>query len=93
MFGPVTQSGLRRSLKALREPDALEELALNGVPAVWWQSIGTLLALIDDLDRQITPLEKELRPHARQDPRVGLLMTIPGSPSCSGSRSHARSAA
>jgi hypothetical protein len=31
---------------------------------VWRQSIATLLALIDDLDQQIGPLERELRPHA-----------------------------
>jgi transposase len=78
IFGLLTQWGLRRSLKALRQPGALEGLASSGVPAVWCQSISTLLALIDDLDRQIGPLEAELRPHARQDPRVKLLMTIPG---------------
>ena len=78
MFGLLRHWGLRRSLNALREPDALEDLAVNGVPAVWRQSISTLLALIEDLDRQIKPLERELRPHARQDPRVQLLITIPG---------------
>jgi hypothetical protein len=64
IFGLLTQWGIRRSLKALREPDALEKLAACGVPAVWRQSIATLLALIDDLDQQIGPLERELRPHA-----------------------------
>jgi transposase len=78
IFGLLTQWGLRRSLKALRGPDALEDLAENGVPEVWRQSILTLLALIDDLDRRIEPLERELRPYARKDPRVKLLMTIPG---------------
>lgn len=67
IFGLLTQWGIRRSLKALREPDALEKLAAFGVPAVWRQSIATLLALIDDLDGQIKPLERELRPHARKD--------------------------
>jgi transposase len=37
-----------------------------------------LLGVIDDLDRQLAPLERELRPAARCDPRVQLLMTIPG---------------
>lgn len=78
IFGLLTQWGLRRSLTVLRRPGALEELADNGVPAVWRQSIGTLLGLIENLDRQIAPLEKELRAHARQEPRVRLLMTIPG---------------
>lgn len=48
------------------------------MPAVWQQSIVTLLGVIDDLDTQLAPLEQELRPHARRDPRVQLLMTIPG---------------
>ena len=48
------------------------------MPAVWRQSIVTLLGVIDDLDAQLAPLEQELRPHARKDPRVQLLMTIPG---------------
>jgi transposase len=78
IFGLLTQWGMRRSLKVLRAPDALEELAKEGVPAVWRQSISTLLCLIDDLDRQIAPLEKDLRAHARDDGRVKLLMTIPG---------------
>jgi Transposase IS116/IS110/IS902 family len=69
--------GLRRGLAALRKPAALDELAKRGVPQVWQQSISTLLGVIDDLDAQIAPLERELRPHARADPRVALLMTIP----------------
>jgi transposase len=77
-LGLLTQWGLRRSLTALRKPDALEELAAHGVPAVWRQSIATLLGVIDDLDRQLAPLERELRPLARADERVQLLMSIPG---------------
>jgi transposase len=38
----------------------------------------TLLGIIDDLDPQLRPLEQELRPHPRKDPRVVLLMSIPG---------------
>lgn len=77
-FGLLTQWGLRRNLTALRKPDAIQELAELGVPPTWLQSLETLLGVIDDLDAQLLPLEQELRPHARQDPRVRLLMTIPG---------------
>ena len=69
---------MRRNLTALRKPDAIDELAAHGVPAVWLQSITTLLAVIDDLDRQLGVLERELRPVARADERVKLLMSIPG---------------
>jgi transposase len=77
-FGLLTQWGLRRNLTALRKPGAIDELAEHGVPPIWQQSITTLLGVIDDLDTQIAPLERELRPHARADPRVKLLATIPG---------------
>ena len=53
MFGLLTQWGLRRNLTALRKPGAIDELAEHGVPAVWIQSIVTLLGVVDDLDRQI----------------------------------------
>ena len=66
-FGVLTQWGLRRNLTALRKPDAIDELAAHGVPAVWLVSITTLLAVIDDLDRQLGVLERELRPVARAD--------------------------
>ena len=46
--------------------------------AVWRQSIATLLGVIDDIDCQLAPLERELRPLARSDERVRLLMTIHG---------------
>ena len=52
-FGLLTQWGLRRGLTALRKPSAIEELAELGVPAVWRQSIVTLLGVIDDLDTQL----------------------------------------
>ena len=77
-FGLQTQWGLRRNLTALRRPGALDELAEHGVPDVWRHSIATLLGVIDDLDRQLAPLERELRPLARSDERAKLLMTIPG---------------
>lgn len=77
-FGLLTQWGLRRNLTALRKPDAIDQLSKHGVPAVWRQSIVTLLGVIDDLDGQLAPLERELRPLARADERAQLLMTIPG---------------
>ena len=77
-FGLLTQWGLRRNLTALRKPGALDELAERGVPEVWRHSLATLLAVIDDLDRQLSPLERELRPLARADERARLLMSIPG---------------
>ena len=77
-FGLQTQWGLRRNLTTLRKPGALDELAEHGVPEVWRHSIATLLAVIDDLDRQLAPLERELRPLARSDERARLLMSIPG---------------
>ena len=70
--------GLRRNLTALRQPGALDELADRGVPEVWRDSLAVLLSVIDDLDRQLAPLERELRPLARNDERAKLLMTIPG---------------
>jgi transposase len=78
MFGLLTQWGLRGSLTTLRKPEALERLSERGVPAVWIQSIATLLEVVDDLDRQIAQIELELRPIARTDPRARLLTTIPG---------------
>jgi transposase len=77
-FGLLTQWGLRRNLTALRKHDAISELAEHGVPPVWLQSITTLLAVIEDLDRQLAVLDGELRPVARADDRVKLLITIPG---------------
>lgn len=77
-FGLLTQWGLRRSVTVLRAPGVVDELAEHGVPQVWRDSLTVLLSVIDDLDRQIAPLERELRPLARADERARLLMTIPG---------------
>ena len=56
----------------------MELLCRRGVPAVWRRSIAELLGLIGDLERRIAPLEAELAPLAREDPRAQLLATIPG---------------
>jgi transposase len=78
IFGLLTQWGLRFSLRRLREPDAMELLEARGVPEVWRRSIAEALAVIELLDARIAPLDHELRPLARADPRVVLLNTIPG---------------
>lgn len=70
MFGLLGQWGLRGSLRTLRQPGALQRPSERGVPAVWIQSVRTLLEVIDDLERQITTIEIELRPIARTDPRT-----------------------
>ena len=49
-----------------------------GVPEVWRRSVGECLALIDFLDARLEPLDAELRPFAKADPRAVLLDTIPG---------------
>jgi transposase len=70
--------GVARQPQHAGKPDALERLSERGVPAGWIQSVRTLLEVVDDLDRQITQIELELRPIARTDPRARLLATIPG---------------
>ena len=77
-FGLQTQWGLRISLRRLRGPDAMTLLERQGMPAVWRRSIAEALDVIDLLDARITPIDHELRPLARADPRVILLDTIPG---------------
>lgn len=77
-FGLLTQWGLRIALERLREPQAPELLERHGMPAVWRRSIEEALAVIDLLDARIDPLERELWPLARADPRALLLQTIPG---------------
>lgn len=77
-FGLMTQWGLRTGITSLRKPGAIERLAEHGVPGTWRRSVAVLVEVIDDLDRQLAPIEAELRPLARADERVKLLMTIPG---------------
>jgi transposase len=78
VHGLLTQWGLKLSTTRLRQPDALELLEARGMPEVWRRSVAEALAVIDLLDERLAPLEAELGPLARADPRVALLETIPG---------------
>ena len=78
IFGLLTQFGLKIPLARLRKGDGLELLERRGVPAVWRASIAEHLHLIDELDRRIDPIDRELAPLAGADPRAQLLATIPG---------------
>src|SRR3984885_2655424 len=44
-FGLLSQCGLPHNLTALRKSGAIQELAEHGVPAVWCQSIVTLIGV------------------------------------------------
>jgi len=76
--GLLSQFGFTLAFKRLREPDEDELLVRRGVPEVWRHSIAEAVAVVDALDERLLPLEKELRPLARADRRVQLLVTIPG---------------
>jgi transposase len=78
IFGLLTQFGLRVSHARLRKPDAIGLLESRGVPEVWRASIAELLELIEELDRRIIPIDRELGPFARCDRRARLLATMPG---------------
>jgi transposase len=78
IFGLLTQFGLRVSYGRLRKPDGIELLQRRGVPAVWRASIAELLELAEEMDRRIDPIDRELRPLAREDERARLLRTMPG---------------
>ena len=78
IHGVLSQWGIKLSRATLREPGALELLEARGVPEVWRRSVSEALAVIDWVDGRLAPLERELAPLARTDPRVELLRTIPG---------------
>src|SRR6266545_3116325 len=78
IFGLLTQWGVRIKLTRLRQPDGLELLERRGVPEVWRRSVAEALGVIDELDRRVEPLDRELAPLADADRRVALLETIPG---------------
>jgi transposase len=78
IHGVLTQWGLKLPASRVRQPDGLALLEARGMPEVWRRSVAEALAVIDWLDGRLAPLERELRPLARADPRVALLETIPG---------------
>jgi len=76
--GVMSQFGVKLAFNRLRQPDRDELLTQLGVPDVWRRSIAEAVAVVSALDERLIPLEQELRPIARADPRVQLLVTIPG---------------
>jgi len=76
--GVLSQFGVTLAFKRLRGPDAEALLIERGIPEVWRRSIAEAVAVVTMLDARLIPLEKELRPLARADARVRLLVTIPG---------------
>jgi transposase len=48
------------------------------VPEPWRSHVATAVGLIDDLDREITAIDGELRTAALEHPYVSLLRTVPG---------------
>ena len=76
--GVLSQFGVTLAFKRLREPEAEQLLIERGIPDVWRRSIAEAVAVVAMLDLRLMPLEQELRPLARADPRVALLVTIPG---------------
>jgi transposase len=78
VFGVLSQWGLRIPLRVLRSGDPMTVLERRGLPQVWRRSVAEALAVVDMLDARIAALEAELRPLAHADPRVLLLVTIPG---------------
>ena len=76
--GVLSQFGVTLAFDRLRQPDRDELLVGRGVPEVWRRSVAEAVAIVCELDQRLQPLELELRPLARADPRVQLLVTIPG---------------
>jgi hypothetical protein len=76
--GVLIQFGVKLAFSRLRQSDREELLIERGVPEVWRRSIAEAVAVVRALDDRLVPLEQELRPIARSDPRVQLLVMIPG---------------
>jgi transposase len=53
----------------------LEHMAL---PAAWQASLAVSVEMIDQLDRQLADIDRQLQRAAAGDPRIALLRTIPG---------------
>ena len=62
-------------LFGVRGRELLERLE---VPEPWRSHVRTAVALIDDLDREITAIDGELRTAGAEHPYVSLLKTVPG---------------
>ena len=62
-------------LFGVRGRELLERLE---VPEPWRSHVRTAVALIDDLDREITAIDQGLRRIAAEHPYVALLTTVPG---------------
>ena len=56
-----------------------ELLGRLDVPQPWRATVDASLHLIDDLDRQIDTINKQLRASGAGHPSVPLLLTVPGS--------------
>ena len=76
--GVLSQFGVKLAFDRLRQPDRDELLIQRGVPDVWRHSITEAVGIVGEFDQRLIPIEQELRPLARADPRVALLVTIPG---------------
>src|SRR3954469_23705754 len=76
--GILSQFGVKLAFDRLHQPDRDGLLVQRGVPAVWRRSIAEAVGIVGELDLRLIPIEAELRPLARADPRVALLVTIPG---------------
>jgi transposase len=62
-------------LFGVRGRELLERLEL---PEPWRSHVTTAVVLIDDLDREITAIDRELRAAGACHPYVSLLVTVPG---------------
>jgi transposase len=76
--GVLSQFVVTLAFKRLREADREELLIERGIPEVWRRSIAEAVAVVGMLDQRLIPLEHKLRPLARADRRLQLLVTIPG---------------
>jgi transposase len=76
--GVLSQFGVRLAFNRLRAADVHDLLTERDVPEVWRRSIAEAVVIVRVVDERLIPTERELRPLARADERVRLLVTIPG---------------